>query len=253
MSKLIKLLIIINGLLIPIIIGIILFQLIKDIIPNRNYNEGIIINEKFENAKKDSLALQGITYNSPEEIYNSTNYILPISVTTYDEAKDLRQTYYMRQDMNQSFFHVMNVIFLDKNYQVINTLLDNKASISRIETPGSYRQTKEVDTTVNNIAYLIGFDDTNNDGKLNFSDNHDLYITDLDGKNLVKVTTDIDIASFEFVDSNSQILIKYKERSNIKNEYKKTKFGIFDIETSKFKRLSDLDKTINNIEKLLIK
>jgi hypothetical protein len=41
--------------------------------------EDIIVGEKLEQARKDSLALQGLTYVQPTDIENSTNKLMPIS------------------------------------------------------------------------------------------------------------------------------------------------------------------------------
>ena len=253
MNKFIKTLIIINGLIIPLIIVVLLFLWI-DPFPNKKENvEGIIVGEKLHDAKIDSIALQGLYYDSPRKIYNSKNYYLPISVTTYKEAKNLRKIASSANDLSYSFQHIMNVIFLNGDYEVITTLLDKKASIIDIEVRTQYKSDKEVDTTVKNIGYLIGFEDSNNDGKLNSDDYHDLYISDLNGQNLIKATSGIDIISFNFINSNSEILIRYYERSDLKEEHKKIMFGIFNIQESEFKSLSGLNDTIQNLKDRLIK
>lgn len=253
MNKLIKTLIIINGIMMPLVLGIIIFQLLKTFKPRQEFNdEGIIIDERLDDAKSDTVALQGLSYDSPIEIYNSTNFYLPISVTTYKEVKDLRKIASSAGDLSLSYYHIMNVIFMDKDYHIIGNLVDKKASIIQIEIPYKNRYDKTVDKTVKNIAYLIGFDDTNKDGKLNSSDNHDLYITDLNGQNLTKASANIDVESFDFINSNTQIFFRYKERTDLKEEHKKIKFGLFDIETLKFKELTGLNNSINDIEKQLI-
>lgn len=253
MSKLVKSLIIINGIMIPLVLAIIIFQMASTFI-NRQINddEGIIVDESITEAKSDIFALQGLSYDSPVEICNSTNYCLPISVTAYEEARNLMELSSRASDISLSYDLIMNVIFMDKNYHVIGKLVDRKASVSQIELPDNGRFDKIADTTVKNIACLIGFEDTNNDGKLNSFDNHDLYITDLNGQNLTKATTGIDVKSFVFVNSGTKILIRFKERSDLKEEHKKVKFGLFDIVTSKFEELTGLNNSINDIERQLI-
>lgn len=254
MSKLIKTLIIINGILIPTIIIIVFFQIFNSFGPrNNNNDDGIIIGDRLEEAKIDSVALQGLTYDNPIEIYNSTNYYLPISVTTYNEEKNLRKLALSSGDVGWSNYHVLNVIFLDKDYKVIGTLVEKKASIIDIEIPrNNYDSRESIDKSVKNIAYLIGFDDSNKDGKLNSIDRHDLFISDLNGMNLVQITKDIDVKTFEFKNSHSRILISYTERVEQKEEHKKVKFGLFDIASSKFTNLSNLNKELEGIEEELI-
>jgi hypothetical protein len=217
------------------------------------YEEGIIVGDETIKAITDSIALQGLAFDTPIEVYNSSNYYLPISVMTYEEAKDLKKMESSAGDINISFFNIMNVIFLDKDYNVIGNLLDRKASIILIEMPYFDRNDKDKEKTIKNIAYLIGFYDTNNDGKINSLDKHDLYLSDLNGQKLIKATENIDIETFDFIKSNTQLFIKYKERSYLREEHKRLKFGLYDIGKSEFNELLSLNKSINDIEKLLIK
>ncbi len=253
-SKFIRFLIIINGLIIPIVMGILLFQLTKEFFPKKN-NEGIIIGEKLQKAKKDSVALQGLTYYSePEKLYNSTNFYLPISLKDYEKEKELDEVISVANDIGDTFLNLVNVIFLDKDYQVIGSLLDKKASISKIYARGKYYSYKndKIDETVKNIGYLIGFEDSNRDQKLNSLDNHDLYISDLNGKKLTQVTKNIDIQQFEFINSNSQILIFYTKRENIREEHKKREFAIYTISSGTFLNLSSLNNELDKLEKIIL-
>jgi hypothetical protein len=254
-NKYIKILIILNGTLLPIILFFMLFQLTKQFFPNKNdFPEGIILGEKFEKAKKDSLALQGLKYYSPIDLYNSKNKYLPISLLTYEEEKYIYETASLANDIGDALLKYVNVIFIDENYQVITSLLDKKASILEIE-PQRKRYRYEDDTldeTVKYIAYKISFEDSNKDGKLNSADFHDLYISDLNGKNLIKVSDNININRFEFINANAQIFIKYTSRKNKREEHKKQRFAIYDIETSKFLNMSSIDKELDTLEKIII-
>ena len=109
-----------NGILIPIIIGIIFFQVLSSLGTEEYNEEGVIIGDVLEKAKSDSVALQGISYDSPCEIYNSTNYYLPIAVTTYEEAKAIREMISSAGDMNFSYFQIMNILFLNEDIYVQN-------------------------------------------------------------------------------------------------------------------------------------
>ncbi len=254
-NKYIKFLIILNGTLLPIILLFVLFQLTKDFLPNNNnFPDGIILGEELEAAKKDSLVLQGLKYYTPIDLYNSKNKYLPISLLTYEEEKEIGKMASVANNIGDALLKYVNVIFLDENYQVINSLLDKKASILKIELQRkSYKlERNELDKTVKYIAYLIAFEDSNKDGKLNSTDNHDLYLSDLNGKNLKKVTKNINLDRFEFTNSNSQIFIKYTDRENIREEYKKQKFAIYDIESSKLLNMASIDKELGDLEKIII-
>jgi hypothetical protein len=254
MKKLNQTLVTINGIIIPLFIGFALYKILDKSDNEYRGPESIIVGNELEKAKGDSLALQGITYETPEEIYNSTNFYLPVSVMTYEEAKELKEIASSAGDMNSSLFNFFNIVFLDKDYKVIGQLLDRKASISFIHiNRGRYYQDNTVDKTVKNISYLIGFNDTNRDGKLNSLDEQDLYISDLNGQNLTQVTSKKDIIDFEFINSNSEMFIRFKDRSNIRDEYKKVKFGVYNIERGTFYELKDLEKKLLDIESKLIK
>lgn len=254
-SKYIKFLIILNGTLLPVILFFVLFQLTKEFFPNKNnFPDGIILGEELETAKKDSLVLQGLKYYTPIDLYNSKNKYLPISLLTYEEEKRINKLSSVANDIGDSLLKFVNIIFLDENYQVITSLLQKKASILKIEPQRkNYKlERNELDKTVKYIAYLIALEDSNKDGKLNSADNHDLYLSDLNGKNLKKITNNIKLDRFEFTNSNSQIFIKYTDRENIREEYKKQKFAIYDIESSKLLNMSSIDKELDDLEKIII-
>ena len=254
-NKFIKFLIIVNGLMLPVLVGFGIFQVSKELFPNRKkFPDGIILGEELKEAKKDSVTLQGLKYYSPRDLYNSKNTYLPISLLTYEEEKRINKLASVANDIGDPLLKFVNVIFLDKNYQVITSLLDRKASIFQIEPQRkNYKlERNELDKTVKYIAYLIAFEDSNKDGKLNSADNHDLYLSNLSGKNLKKVTNNINLDRFEFINSNSQIFIKYTERENIREEHKKQKFAIYDIESSKLLNMSSINKELDNLEKIII-
>lgn len=261
-NKLIRILIIINGTLLPVFIIYYLYKSISENwISNDYQSESIIVGDKLEEAKRDSLALQGLTYESPVDIYNSTNHYLPVSVMTYEEAKTYKELVAGAGDINPNALgnNYLNVVFLDSHYRVIGQLLDKKASISEIfinRGQNAYRydeEEKEVDKTVKNIAYSIGFEDSNQDGKLNSLDNHDLYISDLDGKNLKQVTKDINVEEYQFINSNSEIFIRFKDREKIREEYKHIKFGLYHIESGTFSELKEIENKLLEIEKKLVR
>ena len=255
MKKFINVLLIINGLIIPVFLSILIYNHFTKT-PDETEPEpgGIIVGEEFEQAKRDSLALQGISYDRLLPIYNSTNFYLPISAKTFEEARQLVRDQNSAGDFYSGWFNYVNVLFLDKEYGVIGRLLDKKASIEEIKVLGyNHYDDEPIDKTAKNMAYMIGYDDSNKDGTLNYLDDHDLYITDLDGRNLTKATRDIDVLDFTFIKSNSEILIQYSDRSTMRDEYKQVKFAIYKISTGEFKELKAIGDSLNEIEAILLK
>ena len=254
-TKFIKLLIIVNGVLLFFVLVFAMYTITKELFPKKQpVEKGIVVGEALEKAKKDSVALQGLKYDNPIPIYNSKNSYLPISLLTYKEEKRINKMAAMANDYNGALLKFVNVIFLDENYQVINSLVDKKASIAEIkpQRKSTDYTSKEIDKTVKYIGYLVAFKDTNVDGKLNSLDHHDLYISNLDGQNFTRVSTNIAIDSFEFIKSNSQIFIKYTHRENRREEHKKQKFAIYDIAAAKFLNLLSLDSELDKLEQLII-
>lgn len=257
MSRFIKILIIINGLIIPAFCCVLLYKLLADYITSGSSpEESVIVGESLEQAKKDSVALQGISYGDPIPVYNSTNFYLPVSVKTYEEPKRVSKLAYgnsMKFDDDYSDQHI-NVLFLDKDYKPIGKLLGKKASISEIRIGyNQYGRDEEVDKTVKNIAYLIAFEDSNKDGRLNSDDDHDLYISDLEGLGLTRVTAKQEVVSYDFVKSNSAILVKFKEKGSDRDEHKNTRFALYDIAAKTLTPLADVHKSLEEIESILIK
>lgn len=255
MNKYIKILVVINGVLFPIFIGFIIYESsTHESHPKQTYfdhqPENIIVGEQLEEAKKDSLVIQGISYETPLSIYNSTNLYLPISAMTYQQAKSLKKVVESAGDVRLSYYNYFNVLFLDKDYNVIGSLLDRKASITEIHiNHGGYNySTKIEDRSVQHIAYLISFEDSNKDGKLNSEDNPDLYISDLAGKNLTQVTTNKHILKFEFINSNSEIFIRYMDRNGMRDEHNRVKFGLYNIKSASFNELDGIEEGLNRIE-----
>jgi hypothetical protein len=270
-SKFIRILIIINGIIIPIIALTLLYKLAEDYFERSDFSpEGVLVGEKLEGALTRNVALQGLAYDAPMNIYNSTNLYMPLSVLSYEEEKMLKEkneqalasyrdassfgidSYYPMNAAYNSYENYFNVLFMDKDYKVIGKLLDRKGAISNIEIPNRYSEEKAIDTTVKNIAYYIAFEDTNKDGLLDGKDDHDLYISDLSGKNLTQVTSNIAIESWHFQKDHSQIMIIYKERNKEeKEEHKRKKFALYDIASKKLIGLDDIHKNLDVIEKQL--
>ena len=74
MTKFIKTLIIINGILIPAVLLIILVSfLISQFSHQSNYTPDPVMTENLITKDGDTLLAQGLLYYSPESIYNSTN------------------------------------------------------------------------------------------------------------------------------------------------------------------------------------
>lgn len=250
MSKFVRILIIINGLIIPALVIAGLFQLIsKNQNKKKHQSEGIIIGEKFDEAVEQNLALQGLEYDSPRKIYNSNIFYMPVSIMTYKEAMDMKVAIASSNNYGYSLMKLSNVLFLDSTFSKTHWLLDKKASIKdlSIREPYNYNDDEELDTNYRYLSFEIGFEDSNNDGLLNSLDLHDLYISDLNGENLTQVTEKIDVVNYNFQKSYSSIFIQYTERNDsISEEHKLVKFAKYQIEAQTFIEYKSLNNTIQD-------
>jgi hypothetical protein len=253
MTKFVKTLIIINGLLIPIALLIILISFLIDEFRNNRYPPDPVMTENLITKDGDTLMAQGLEYTTPESIYNSSNLWIKVGPKTFETPKLLRDSYSVNFERgSEPYEYYVNILFLDSSYNLLTTLVDKKASIKSVLIPAEYPSEK-IDTTVKNIGYLIAFEDSNNDKVIDYEDNYDFYISNLSGGGLTQVTKGIDIISFEFIKNNKQIFISFKERKDMPDEHKIKRFALYNIKSKDLRYLSNLDKAINNIQKILNK
>jgi hypothetical protein len=252
MTKFIKSLIIINGLIIPttllVLLGIFIITLIQR---SSNSHDSVAVNtDNTITNNGDTLINQGLSYYSPEPIYNSSNYCIKIMPKTYDNPLNIGSGSSFekgRYVQNESY---LNVLFLDSNYNVLSRLLDKKAFILSMTIPTSYNEEK-TDTTIKNIGYLIAFEDSNNNKKIDDTDFNDLYISDLNGKNLLQVTKGIDVIEFSFINHHKDIFIEYTDRTDIEDEYKMKKFASYNIKMRELSNLIGIERALVGVQKIL--
>lgn len=255
MSKFIKVLIIINGTIIPVLIISFGIYLIAAYFKPNDYVPEVVKTDNIIVQDGDTLVAQGLRYTAPMEIYNSTNFYISVKPKTFKnpgkiESRDESRSLKLRYEGASSSEYDLNILFLDNKYRVTGRLLDKKAAIKVIDIPVG-RNSTEIDTTVNNIAYQIAFNDDNEDGQIDDSDNFDLYISDLNGKELTRITNGIDVLSFAFINHHSELFITYRDRSDMADEYKVERFAVYTIDSKQYRKLTDIDKALNGIQKIL--
>ncbi len=256
-NKLIKFLIILNGLMLPLLLGFGIFMIVKEFLPRRQVQyqqSGLIVGEDLEEAKKDSIVWQGLDYDMPEEIYNSPNFLLKVGVRDYKKGEDISKLLYSKPSKGyyNSNTDLVNVVFLDKNYNVIRSLLDKKASISTIGTRDvAHEILGERIKSYSTITYLIAFEDNNGDGKLNSEDYEDLYISNLSGGNFTQVTKGVDVQNWVVDHDKGKVLVKYKERTNQEEEHRDEKYAIYSINDKKLTLMSGVNEELKKLESII--
>jgi hypothetical protein len=254
MTKFHKTLFTINGLIIPCIILFVIYKNTSPLFKSNKNETGVMIGQQLDDAIIENEALQGLYYDTPDEIYNSNNFYLPISILTYKEARVLERKISSSNNVGYNEMQTSNIIFLDSNYKVINKLLEKKACITDLRIRGKYYTEKEtIDKSYLHLTYQIAFDDSNGDGLLNNNDYQDLYITNLKGENLTKVTSGKDIMHFKYMNNNQKIFITYTDRNNTrKKEHRLKKFCVYDIESKVTTDIESLNNTLEELELQII-
>jgi hypothetical protein len=249
-------LIIINGLVIPLAVLVIIIILIIQFIQNssRQYIPEVVNTTNIITKDGDTLLIQGLRYGNPEAVYNSQNFMIEVMPKTFVRPRKILsgpgnfESGY--SSIESPIENYVNIIFLDSDYNVIRKLLDKKGSVASIHIPSGSSDEK-VDTTVKNIGYLIAFNDSNNDKRIDSDDKYDLYISGLDGSDLIKVTKDIDVTEFRFINNHNDIFISYYNRSDIREEYKIRRFAIYNIKTRQYRELTGIDKALNEVQEII--
>lgn len=196
---------------------------------------------------KNDNSQQELSYGTPIAIAGSSYYYLPLSrqdnkSTKKDIFSDL--SYGVDGYYHQ---HLVNIIFLDSNYQYIKTLLDKKADIYIYSEPNLSKE--KIHYLQKHIIYKIAYEDTDKNELLNKKDDHDVYISDLNGANLRQVTENITVSDVEIVDNASKLLITYRKKNENPKEHQYKQFMIYDIAKQKLSLLTALDTAILEAEK----
>jgi hypothetical protein len=136
-------------------------------------------------------------------------------------------------------------------------LLDRKAFINTFDYPShpqnySNEYPAGFDTTIHYIIYKIAFEDSDKNGTIDGEDNSDLYVSDLDGANLIKVSNNVTIMEHQ-LRADNVILFSYHKRDDVPVEHKRKYFARYFIKEKKLEELTSIDQALNNIEAILTK
>ena len=227
-TKFIRALIIINGILIPVFIVFVLGSVILEEYENRWANKTDL--EVYEDAYKNNKNNYEIRYSSPNKIPNSNNYYVAVSKKfsgEYDLEGDL---------LNLIPDNTVNLLFLDKDLNMTGKILDKGGSILNMFIPNRLSDDENLISQINNLSFFIAKEDTNNDGWINRKDQHYVYVSDLDGKNLTRVT-DRKVKQYQWINNNKEILLTFDNG----DETETLEYGIYNIETKKIKETKSLN------------
>ncbi len=217
-SKFFKVLLIINGILIPIFIIYVLGNALDHYLKYNNFGSN-------PNDSVDMTELTEIRQSSLIKIPNSENYITAEYYLNYHrgfgtEGEDeLNLPYQVPKN-------TFNIIFLDPKFNQIRKLLKKKGSIKSVFISNTfYSHNKDTVEKLPYLSFYIAEKDSNNDGKINNLDQHYVYISDLDGDNLTKIS-DRKVRAYEWVNDNKEILLTF-----VSDKDSKLSFGLYNVKT----------------------
>ena len=230
-SKFIKILITINGiLLIPILIFFmyeVMYKEFKKSNKNNNdfdkYQPKII--EKQPELKKDYKIL----FSSVFKIPNSENYMIA-SYKYFDKKNSYPETEIILPHTVPT--NTFNITFLDKEFNTIGKLLDKNGSIKSMYIPYEYNSRRKVLEELKYLSFYIATEDTNKDGAINLSDEHHLYVTELNGENLTQVT-DKKLKQYQWINDGEEIILTFETEG--KSESDKLNLGIYNVKSKKMR------------------
>jgi hypothetical protein len=192
-----------------------------------------------------------LSYETPIPIYNTDFSLMGVGFTKHNLESDKGASidYYYFNSEDKEYHNCVNIIFLNKDYKPVKTLLNDNAFIESFQFP-TETQYEKPDSTIKHITYLIAFKDSYADGDLNASDETDLYISDLNGSNLTQVTKDRKIIKHHFVDKGRKIFIEFMNRDK-QADYDRPLFALYHIDEKRLEELTDIMESLNAVEKII--
>ena len=205
------------------IIGVIVTVIIiYALYPSKGYSENPQVKSQHIERKKPKPIVWSGKLSEPLKIPFSNFFYIPI-VGNLDYV-DLNRTYEI-SPYNMVVEYTSNILFLNKDSVVIGKLLPKNGSITYMTVGPSSKELEQ-----KKIVYLIAEEESNTYGKIYNLEKHFLYISDIDGKNLTKIT-ERKVINFQWVNQGKGILLNFYYRKKMNDSI----HGLFDIETNEFK------------------
>ena len=231
-NKFIRVLIIINGILIPIFIlyifGSIIYEKIKK-------EEPIIWNDDSEFANQNIIDFS-VQNSEPIEIPNSEFYYVTVEKKFQNEYGEIYID--IENSPNMVRKNTINILFLNNQKSELGKLLSDNGSITSMSIANRFTTNPEELNQIKYIAYYIATKDTNDDGIIDSADQHYVYLSDLNGTNLTKVS-DRKIKSFQWSDQGREMILTFDQNDN-KNDFD---YAIYNIETKEIRASEKLNNT----------
>ncbi|MEK6152532.1 hypothetical protein WIW50_04705 [Flavobacteriaceae bacterium 3-367] len=200
------------------------------LLPSNNYSA----NPKAKSLRWDGYAAKSIEWggkaSEPLKIPFSNFLYVPV-VRSMEYKVEINRTYRIFPP-NMVVDNTRNILFFDKDSIALGKLLPQNGSISfmLVGPDGPNAGPKK-------IVYSIAEKDSDDDGIVAEGDRHFLYISDLNGKHLTKIT-DRGIRSFQWINQGKELLIRFSQQQEIKDSM----YGVYHTETKQMMLTNKPDK-----------
>jgi hypothetical protein len=219
------------------------------------YNKGVIIGRKQEKATELGIDLQHVLYDSPQKVPYSNYYYSEVRVLDKEIPKEFLKTIASANDVSLNMIGgTINIIFYNDEQDEVHTLLEDYGFIEKVNMPRYYRNIAEDKQKKRDyILYEISLDDTNGDMRINSEDSSAYFISDLNGRNLKRITPmGLDLDYHWLDESYDRIYFENIEILKDKDELgfllKTRHIYIYDLKADKFSKLEKLQQTFDEIQ-----
>jgi hypothetical protein len=240
----------IGGMVLLVLIALIAIFIIDFVSGSGSGNNGIITDNAAQTGSRDSLVLQDITFQKPLQIGRTNLCWIGIRVKDLENPELLK-----RANLSASYkweyngHGYVNIIFTRIDGSGAYPFLDKKACINMTDIPTRF------DSLQNFNLYDIAFKDSDNNDRINLSDSSHLYISDLNGLNLLKVIPDgYRLSWFEKSDNRRQIFLltqRILTDPDIKPKDWPEKLFVYDVKTRALSPFPADENVIIRIKKIL--
>ena len=192
----------------------------------------------------DTLVSQGIGVSIPTAVGRTSFVYIPLIVK--DLSTPLPRAAYEAKNFGN---FVVNILFANRDGTDPHLLLDRKAFISSIRIP------RYIDSLWTFCLFQIAFEDTDGDGRINHNDRSRLYVSDLNGRNLLPVLPDsLYLDSFDVTPAADRVFLIAKIKplgGNAKFEDWPERLYLFNLRSRTLAPYPENDESLRRAKDLL--
>jgi hypothetical protein len=196
--------------------------------------EDEIVIEELAKARADSVISQDIRMGLPEKIIGTDYSFIKLECVDMEGRRHKVPCITSSKGVEPQYFpirNLANVFFFKDDYSEANLLLDTRMMIVLMDVPGA------TDTLQDFILYGIVPEDTNRDRRLDKCDEMHLYLSDLSGHRLRRITDEtMYLINYKIMPDRSKIYFHAQnipENRDAPSEYWEEELFVYDIAKGK--------------------